>query len=151
MYPGDIALAFGNTDEAKVIWQTTAQKNDKDGWTLFQTAERFNKICDYDTAIALYEKSYDASPTPKGMDSPYSRTFLFIKLGRKTEAIEMWETIIKSLYEDWNIKEGEYRASCVEQKRFDMLFIILSLLNNNTVDYNLIIFICFKTVEDVII
>lgn len=107
LYSGDIALALGKESEAKVIWENIAKKYNKDEWVLFETGERFNKTGDYDTAINLYEKSYTVSPAPKAMDSLYSRAFLFTKLGRINEAIEMWETIIKSLSEDYHIKEGE--------------------------------------------
>jgi len=104
---GDIELGLGNVAKAKEIWIGVADTHSNDGWALFESAERFNKAGDYDTAISIYEKSYDISPSPKWMDSLYARVFLYEKLGKYQEAIAMWETIIDVLAKDYHITEGE--------------------------------------------
>lgn len=104
---GDIELSMGNEDKAKKLWLDVSKTYSKDGWILFETAERFNKAGDYDTAFFLYGKSYEESPYPKWMDSLYARAFLFEKLGRYQEAISMWESVIDSLAKDYHITNGE--------------------------------------------
>lgn len=44
---------------------------------------------------------------PRNWISVYARAFLFTKLGRKSEAISMWNLIIKSLSNDYGIRTGE--------------------------------------------
>ena len=57
--------------------------------------------------IYLYERSYEKAPAPKELDSVYARAFLYTKLGRKSEAISMWNLIIKSISDDYGISTGE--------------------------------------------
>lgn len=106
LFLGDIALSEGNEETAKAIWRETAEKFD-DAWTLYQAGERFEKICEYNTAIELWEKSFKKSPSPKWMDSLYSRAFLYERLGQFSNSIEMWEQIITVLSEDYDIRGGE--------------------------------------------
>jgi len=104
---GDMELAAGNENGARNLWHETANIYADDPWTLFQCGERFEKIRDYDDAIALYEESYAKSPAPKLMDSLYARAFLYEKLERYGEAAEMWKTIIDALARDYGITSGE--------------------------------------------
>jgi tetratricopeptide (TPR) repeat protein len=104
---GDLELALGNENLAKKNWTTAANKYAADERALFAAAERFNKVCDYETAIALYKKKYEISAEPKTLDSLYALAFLYDKLGRTAEAIDMWRTIIKGLEQDYHITEGE--------------------------------------------
>lgn len=106
LFLGDIALYEGNEESAKAAWHETAEKYD-DAWTFYQAGERFEKVGEYDTAITFWEKSYEKSPSPKQMDSLYSRAFLFEKLGRNTDAISMWQSIIEALASDYGITSGE--------------------------------------------
>lgn len=106
LFLGDIALIEGDEMSAKTIWRDAAEKSN-DAWTFFQAGERFEKVCEYNTAIELWEKSYEKSPAPKWMDSLYSRAFLYEKLGQYDRAIEMWKQIIVALSEDYGIREGE--------------------------------------------
>lgn len=107
LFDGDIELLLGNQQKAISAWESAVQEYATDAWLLFEVAERFNKIAQYDTAIKYYEISYEKSHAPKWMDSLYARAFLFDKLSRYDEAIEMWEIIIKSLADDYGIKDGE--------------------------------------------
>ncbi|MBQ4042441.1 MAG: helix-turn-helix transcriptional regulator [Clostridia bacterium] len=106
LFLGDIALSEGDETSAKKIWRDTAEKSD-DAWTFYQAGERFEKVCEYNTAIELWEKSYEKSSAPKWMDSLYSRAFLYEKLNQPNLAIRMWEQIIAALAEDYDIRNGE--------------------------------------------
>lgn len=106
LFEGDIELLMGNQQLAMNLWDNVARLNHNDGTVLFNIAERYNKIGEYDKAIDYYNLSYEVEPSPKPQDSLYSRAFLYDKLGKKQDAIIMWESIIKSLDEDYGIKEG---------------------------------------------
>jgi len=104
---GDMKLAAGSEEGASNIWMNTAQEFASDAWTLFQCGERFEKIGDYETALRMYEESYEKSSVPKWMDSLYALAFLYEKLNRIDRAVEMWERIINALAEDYGIGDGE--------------------------------------------
>ncbi|MBR6506851.1 MAG: helix-turn-helix domain-containing protein [Clostridia bacterium] len=107
VYEGDIALAFGHHEKAKDIWLSAASSNYNDSHLLFEIAERFNKINDAETALKLYQQSYDVAPSPKEMDALYAQAFLYTNIGMKDKAIQMWQSIIKALADDYDIKNGE--------------------------------------------
>ncbi|MEI6578185.1 MAG: helix-turn-helix domain-containing protein [Eubacteriales bacterium] len=107
LFEGDIELQMGNQKAAKKLWDEVACLNPSDGAILFQVAERYKQIEEYDIAVKYYEMCHDAFPSPKPQDSLYSRAFLFEKLGLINEAIDMWVKIIESLDEDYAIKDGE--------------------------------------------
>lgn len=107
LFLGDIEMSIGNSDTAFTIWERVVQEHNDDYSILFEAAERFNKHGVAGKAISLYEQSYDKAPKPKELDSVYARAFLFTNLGRKEEAISMWNLIIKSLSDDYGITDGE--------------------------------------------
>lgn len=107
LFLGDIEMSLGNIDAALAIWNSATEKYNNDHSILFEVAERFNKYGFSEKAISLYEQSYEKAPAPKELDSVYARAFLFTNLGRKNEAISMWNLIIKSLSDDYGINNGE--------------------------------------------
>lgn len=82
-------------------------KNKIDHHMLFDIAERFKSIGEVETAISLFERSYDNAPTPKEMDALYSQAFLYTENKMNEKAIQVWQTIIKVLSDDYGIKHGE--------------------------------------------
>ncbi len=107
LFLGDIEMALGNNDTAFTMWESAAQKYNDDHSILFEAAERFNKHSVSEKAILLYEEAYEHALSPKELDSVYARAFLFTNLGRKKEAISMWNLIIKALSDDYGISDGE--------------------------------------------
>lgn len=107
VYFGDVELALGNREKAKAIWNSVISKNKIDHHMLFDIAERFKSIGEVETAISLFERSYDNAPTPKEMDALYSQAFLYTENKMNEKAIQVWQTIIKVLSDDYGIKHGE--------------------------------------------
>ena len=115
LFRGDILLLQGDEIGAVQIWLTlteslAAQEKTDGGlaaWTYYQAAERLEKIGRYAEALLLYEASRNAAVEPKPMDSLYARAFLYEKLDRLPEAVQMWEEIIRALTEDYGIASGE--------------------------------------------
>ncbi len=107
VYQGDIELALGYKEKAKDIWLSATLVNHNDSHMLFEIAERFNKISDTETALKLYQQSYEVAPSPKEMDALYAQAFLYTNIGMKEKAIQMWENILKALADDYGIKSGE--------------------------------------------
>lgn len=107
LFLGDIEMLTGNCEAAFAAWSSAAGKYQEDHSILFEAAERFGRHGFPEKAIPLYEQSYEKAPTPKELDSVYARAFLFSGLGRKEEAISMWNLILRSLAEDYGVTDGE--------------------------------------------
>ena len=107
LYQGDIELALGRKDKAIALWRSAANENYRDCELLFKIAERFDNIHDIDAALQLYQQSYEAAPVPKELDALYAQAFLYTKIKKNAEAIDVWKMIIKSLAYDYGINEGE--------------------------------------------
>jgi transcriptional regulator with XRE-family HTH domain len=107
LYQGDIELASGHKDKAIALWRSAANENHRDCELLFKIAERFDNIHDIDAALQLYQQSYEAAPVPKELDALYAQAFLYTKIKKNAEAIDVWKMIIKSLADDYGINDGE--------------------------------------------
>lgn len=107
LYQGDIELALGRKDKAIALWRSAANENHRDCELLFKIAERFDNIHDIDAALQLYQQSYEAAPVPKELDALYAQAFLYTKIKKNAEAIDVWKMIIKSLAEDYGVEDGE--------------------------------------------
>ena len=115
LFRGDILLLQGDEKGAVQIWLALAESLEEqektDGglaaWSYYQAAERLEKIGRYDEALRLYEASRNAAVHPKPLDSLYARAFLYEKLGRLSEAVQMWREILRGLAEDYHITNGE--------------------------------------------
>lgn len=104
IYLGDLALAKGNADRAKEIWNAISE-NDSMGQ--YEAGERFNRINDYDRAIACFRNAFYAAVPPKYLDPVFSLAFLYTKLGKKDEAIKAWQLIIDTLASDYNDRDSK--------------------------------------------
>ena len=107
LYQGDIELASGRKDKAIALWRSAANENQHNCEILFKIAERFDNIHDIDAALQLYQQSYEAAPVPKELDALYAQAFLYTKIKKNAEAIDVWKMIIKSLADDYGINDGE--------------------------------------------
>lgn len=107
LYQGDIELALGRKDKAIALWRSAANENHRDCELLFKIAERFDNIHDIDAALQLYQQSYEAAPVPKELDALYAQAFLYTKIKKNADAIDVWKRIIKSLAEDYGVEDGE--------------------------------------------
>lgn len=107
VYRGDIELASGDKDKAICIWRSAATANQSDSKLLFMVAERFKSIHDVDAALQYYQQSYEAAPAPKELDALYAQAFLYTMIKKNANAIDVWKRIIKSLAEDYGVKDGE--------------------------------------------
>ena len=101
---GDIALAKGDEQAAKDIWNTIP----KEDWLgQYEVGERFNRLNDYEKAIECFNSAYDAQTAPHRMDMMYSLAFLYKKLGRFAEAKKEWELITETLISEYGMVEED--------------------------------------------
>ena len=104
VFLGDIALAKGNAQAAKDIWNTIPKEN----WLgQYEAGERFNRLNEYEKAIECFNNAYDAQTAPHKMDMMYSLAFLYKKLGRFAEAKKEWECITETLISEYGVAEED--------------------------------------------
>lgn len=85
VYLGDLALAKGDTEQAKAVWDTVSPA---DSMGQYEVGERFNRLNDYDSAIRCFQNAFHAATPPRPLDAVYSLAFLYTKLGRRAEAVQ---------------------------------------------------------------
>ncbi len=104
VFLGDIALAKGEEQVAKDIWNTIPREN----WLgQYEAGERFNRLNEYEKAIECFNNAYEAQTAPHKMDMMYSLAFLYKKLGRFAEAKKEWELIIEGLISEYGVAEED--------------------------------------------
>ncbi len=104
IFLGDIALAEGETEEAKHCWCAVATDSHKGQ---YEVGERFNRIGEYEMAITCFRRSFAAAVYPRDLSAVYSLAFLYDKLGRVADALETWQCILDVLDTDHGIADGE--------------------------------------------
>ena len=75
---------------------------------LFNMTDAFAKACQYDKAIACYERCIEVQPNPRYTDSPMAIAQICEITGDVPKAIQAWKTYISILNNDWNTREGVY-------------------------------------------
>lgn len=104
VFLGDIALAKGDEQAAKDIWNTIP----KEDWLgQYEAGERFNRLNEYEKAIECFNNAYEAQTAPHKMDMMYSLAFLYKKLGRFADAKKEWELIIEGLISEYGVAEED--------------------------------------------
>lgn len=103
IFEGDIQFAKGGIESAKVRWSSVDKENHKGQ---YEAGERYNRIGEYNKAIECYENSYTSSIVPRDLSAVYSLAFLYTKLGKYQNAIDMWQRILDVLLSDYGIIEG---------------------------------------------
>lgn len=91
IFRGDIEFARGNIEAAKFIWNSIDKADQSNQ---YEVGERFNRMCEYDKAIECFENSFAAATIPRILSSTYSLAFLYTKLGKYQNAIDMWQRIL---------------------------------------------------------
>ena len=102
VFRGDIALARGNAQSAKDIWNTIPAT---DWLGQMEAGERFQRLNDYDRAIECYTAAYNAQAAPHKIDMVYSLAFLYKRIGRYKDAEKAWELVIRVLRAEYEAAE----------------------------------------------
>lgn len=105
-------------NRAKLLWEKgkhseslayvdelTAQN--PNNWLVWNFAgDAFAKACQYNKAIACYERCIEVQPKPRYTDSPMAIAQICEIIGDAPQAIQAWRTYISILNNDWNTHEG---------------------------------------------
>ncbi len=101
-----LALADFRKDDAIAIIKETYRLYHDDEGTVFDIAGFYGEICEYETAIEFYQKSYDLQEIPRKYDALVGIARAYEIMCRYGEAIGAWEKVKENLEKDWGIDEG---------------------------------------------
>lgn len=106
VYRAYIALARFDEPTADGIIEALGEKYPEDFIYLFEAAQYYARKCDYDRAIALYERSFALEPRrPRFQDELMAIAEIYEIRGDYRKAAETWGRIIKLLEEEWGLTE----------------------------------------------
>lgn len=80
-----------------------------DNWFVLNFAgDAYAKACQYNKAIACYERCIEVQPKPRYTDASMAIAQICEITGDTARAVEAWKTYISILNDDWNTSEGVY-------------------------------------------
>ena len=117
VYKAHIALARFNEPEADRIIEALLAAHPDDDACLFEAAQYYAKKCDYDKAIALYERDFEIDPRrPRFQDALMAIADIFEIRGDYKKAAETYDRIVDLLKNEWRLTE-EVELQQAEEKR----------------------------------
>ena len=121
VYRANIALARFDEAKADRIIEELVAANPDDSIALFEAAQYHAAKCDYDKAIAYYEKSFArGTRRPRYIDELQAISDIYEIRGDYKKAAETYDRIIKCQKEEWGLtEESELKES--EKKRNALL------------------------------
>ena len=106
VYRAHIALARFDEKSADAIMERLVREHADDFACLFEAAQYYARKCDYDRAVALYERSFEAEPRrPRFTDELTAIADIWEIRGEYRKAAETCERIIELLENEWGMTE----------------------------------------------
>ena len=106
IYQAHVALARFNEPEADRIITELGVKYPDDSVYLFEAAQYYAEKCDYDKAVALYERSFELeSRRPRFQDELMAIADIYEIRRDYRKAAETWSRIISLLENEWGMTE----------------------------------------------
>ena len=118
VYRAHIALARFDEPTADRIIETLAAEHGDDPACLFETAQYYAAKCDYDKAIACYERSFAAETRrrPRFQDELMGIADIYQIKGDFRKAAETYDRIIDLLENEWGMTEETELQRAKEKK-----------------------------------
>ena len=122
IYEGRIALAEHNVELANRKFMELEEQYPEDGHVLFELANFYADSCQYDKAIAYYEKSFALEKAQKKRplytDALQGMAIIYEIQGKYAEAVSCYDRMLEVLETEFGFTEGEpVRVVTVEKQR----------------------------------
>lgn len=115
-----IALKEFRVEEAKAKMAYMEEHLSDDGGALFELAGFYADMCEYEKAVEYYTRSFDLEVAQKKKplytDALWGKAICLEILGRFSEAVEVYDHLLKVVEEEWNFTEGEPVREIMEEK-----------------------------------
>ena len=106
VYRAHIALARFDEKSADAIMERLVREHADDFACLFEAAQYYARKCDYDRAVALYERSFEAETRrPRFTDELMGIADIWEARGEYKKAAETYDRIIDLLENEWGMTE----------------------------------------------
>ena len=116
-YRAHIALSRFDEKEADRIMEELNKSRPDDDACLFETAQYYAEKCDYDKAIACYERCFEIDPRrPRFTDALMGICDIYRIRGDYRKAAEACDRILDLLQNEWGITEGDELKNLQEKK-----------------------------------
>lgn len=117
-----LSLSYLQSGQATTAWQTIEPLlplSENNFYLNTLAGEICEKLDQFNQAFHCWKKAFESNP--KQISCLYSQAFLLEKLNRKSEAIEMWQTIIK-----WHHENNQYsdHETDMPLKRIEQLLVL---------------------------
>ncbi len=121
VYRAHVALARFDEKTADGIMEALVEAHPEESVCLFEAAQYYAGKCDYDRAVALYERSFEKEARrPRFQDELQGIRDIHIIRGDYGKAAETCDRIIRLLREEWGITEGD-ELKALEEKKAELL------------------------------
>lgn len=121
VYRAHIALARFDEAEADRIMEALLKEHPEDDICLFEAAQYYAKKCDYDKALALYEKDFALDHhRPRFQDALMAISDIYELRGDCKKAAETYGRIVDLLETEWGFTE-EVELQVAKEKRAALL------------------------------
>ena len=121
VYEGRIALTEHNRILADEKFQELEMKFAGDGSAMFEMANYFADQCQYENALAYYQKSFDLDKEngqkPIYTDALHGMAIIYEILGNYKKAIECYDEMLVLLETEFGYTEGEPIRNVMEEKQ----------------------------------
>jgi len=123
VYQAYIALAEYDVQKADSIMQEALQTFGEDSGFLFETAQYHARRCEYEKAIAFYERSWEREEDqkPRYTDALHGISVIYEILGNYTEAAKTCDRLIRCLKEEWGYGDEDAAVIETEQEKKRLL------------------------------
>ena len=117
VYEAHIALARFDEAQADRIMEELIREHGSDPVCLFEAAQYYAAKCDYDRAVDLYERAFEAEPRrPRFQDELMAIADIYQIRGEYRKAAETCDRILALLRTEWGITEGDELKRVEERK-----------------------------------
>ena len=117
VYRAHIALARFDEDTANRIMEELVSAHPEDSACLFETAQYYAKKSDYQKAIVLYERSFEAEKRrPRFTDELMAIADIYEIMGDYRKAAEAYDRIIRLLEDEWGFTEDSGLKHAKDEK-----------------------------------
>ena len=119
VYEAYIALAEYDVKRADGIMESALSEFSDHAGFLFETAQYYVRKCQYETAIAYYEKSWEAekNQTPRFTDALEGIATIYVIMNNSDKAIETYDRLILCLKDEWGYKDDDAAIIDAERKK----------------------------------
>lgn len=119
VYKAYIALAEFDAKKADSIMDAALSEFSDNAGFLFETAQYYARKCEYEKAIAFYERSWEkeSNQKPRFTDALDGIATIYVILNNVDKAIETYDRLIACLKNEWGYKDDDAAVIGVESKK----------------------------------